>query len=93
LKSSVGGAVAENSSTPVEAPPTDARTQETRKSPILLRSQLHRNLNQLRRPTSKPEITQGESSSKNNSGGAMYFAALINKPIEEFRNMLFSSQQ
>ena len=42
---------------------------------------------------SKSEATQGESSRKNKSGGAMDIAALINNQMEEFRNMLLSSQQ
>ena len=88
----------------------NARTQETRKLPVLLRSQLYQNPNQLWRlklvnlklvnlklvskpVTSKPGTTQGENSSKNNSSGAMDFATLMNKQIEEFRNMMISNQQ
>lgn len=42
---------------------------------------------------SKPGISEGESSSKINSGRAMDFVALINKQTEKFKNMLFSTQQ
>ncbi|ORY22079.1 hypothetical protein LY90DRAFT_515705 [Neocallimastix californiae] len=45
---------------------------------------------------SKPEArkigtTRGESSNKNNNGGAVDFAAFLNKRIEEFRIMFFNT--
>ena len=42
---------------------------------------------------SRPGTNQGESSSKNVNAGAMDFAALLNKKMEEFKNMMISTQQ
>jgi len=42
---------------------------------------------------SKPKTAHGENSSNNNNRGAVDFSILINKQKEEFKNMMFSSQQ
>ena len=42
---------------------------------------------------SRPGTNQGESSSKNVNAGAMDFAALLSKQMEDFRNMIISTQQ
>jgi len=41
----------------------------------------------------KTETTQGENSNKNNNGGAVDFAAFLNKGMEEFRIMFVNTQQ
>jgi len=42
---------------------------------------------------SKPETTQGESSIKNNNIRAMEITALLNKQMEEFRNIMISTHK
>ena len=43
--------------------------------------------------TSKHESIHGESSTNNNNGGVANFTAFINKQMEEFKDMLLSSQK
>ena len=42
---------------------------------------------------SKSGTNQGESSNKGNNPGVVDFAALLNKQLEEFKNMMISTQQ
>ncbi|ORY08494.1 hypothetical protein LY90DRAFT_519023 [Neocallimastix californiae] len=104
LKSSVGSVTAENSFTPVEAPPArrqntgDKKTTSTPEKPAALKPKPAVAAETSKPEASKPEarkpgITQGESSNKNNNAGAMNFAALLSKQMEEFKNMMISTQQ
>jgi len=42
---------------------------------------------------SRPGTNPGESSSKNVNAGAMDFATLLSKQMEDFKNMILSTQQ
>jgi len=101
LKSSVGSMFAEIIPTPVEAPPawhqntgdkkttsTSEKTAASKPKPAAVREASKPEAN--KPEASKPRTTQGESSSKNNNVGAMDFAALLNKQMEEFRNIMIS---
>ncbi|ORY26738.1 hypothetical protein LY90DRAFT_513675 [Neocallimastix californiae] len=104
LKSSVGSVAAENSPTPVEAPPArrqntgDKKTTSTPEKPAASKPKPAAAAETSKPEASKPEAskpgaTQGESSSKSNNAGAMDFAALLSKQMEEFKNMMISTQQ
>ncbi|KAG4101170.1 hypothetical protein H8356DRAFT_1344539 [Neocallimastix lanati (nom. inval.)] len=81
LKYSIGSAVAEN---------RNKKTTITPEKPVASKP---KPASTHEYNASKPGISEGESSSKINSGRAMDFVALINKQTEKFKNMLFSTQQ
>ncbi|KAG4086748.1 hypothetical protein H8356DRAFT_961991, partial [Neocallimastix lanati (nom. inval.)] len=84
LKSSVGSIVANSSPTPAEAP--TARRQNTgSKKTIKIKPAVVP-------VTSKHESIHGESSTNNNNGGVTNLTAFINKHMEEFKDILLSSQ-
>ena len=104
LKSSVGSVAADNSPTPLEAPPArpqntgDKKATNTPEKPATQKPKpaaaAEISKSEASKPeASKPKATQGESSSKNNTAGAMDFAALLSKQMEEFKNMMISTQQ
>jgi len=99
LKSSVGSVVADNSPLPVEAPPArrqntgDKKTTNTPEKPAASKPKPAVAPETSKPEASKPGATQRESSSKSNNAGAMDFAALLSKQMEEFKNMMISTQQ
>ena len=104
LKSLVSSVVAKNSPTPVEAPPArrqnrgDKKSTNTPKKPTASKPKPYAASETSKPETSKSEssksgTTQGESSSKSNNVGAMDFAALLSKQMEEFKSMMISTQQ
>ncbi|ORY20200.1 hypothetical protein LY90DRAFT_634010 [Neocallimastix californiae] len=104
LKSSVGSVTAESSPTPVEAPPSrrqntgDKKMTSTPEKPAASKPKPAAAPEKSQPEASKPEASrpgtnQGESSSKNVNAGAMDFAALLSKQMEDFKNMIISTQQ
>ncbi|KAG4101176.1 hypothetical protein H8356DRAFT_933203 [Neocallimastix lanati (nom. inval.)] len=99
LKSSVGSVAAENSPTPVEAPPArrqntgNKKTSNTPEKPKPTAIPENSKPEASKPEDSKPGTTQGDSSSKSNNAGSMDFAALLSKQMEEFKNMMISKQQ
>jgi len=104
LKSSVGSVTAESSPTPVEAPPSrrqntrDKKVTSTPEKPAASKPKPAAAPEKSQPEASKPEASkpgtnQGESSSKNVNAGAMDFAALLSKQMEDFKNMMISTQQ
>jgi len=93
----MGSVAAENSPTPIEAPPARGQNtgyKKTTYTPEKLAAAAETSKYEASKPeASKPGATQGESSSKNNTAGAMVFAALLSKQMEEFKNMIISIQQ
>ena len=96
----VGSVSAENSPTPVEAPPTrrqntwDKKTINTPEKSAASKPKPATSKPEASKPeASKPGATQGESLSKSNNTGVMDFAALLSKQMEEFKNMMISTQQ
>jgi len=96
--------VAENSPTLVEAPPSrlqntgDKKTTSTPEKPAASKPK-PATAPETSKPeasipeASKPGTTQRESSSKSNNAGAMDFVALLSNQMEEFKNMMISTQQ
>jgi len=109
LKSSVGIVVAESSPTPVEAPPArrqntgDKKTTGNPEKPAASKpkpatapeaNKPEAGKSEARKyEASKPGTTQRESLSKSNNAGAIDFTALLSKQMEEFKNMMISTQQ
>ncbi|KAG4083478.1 hypothetical protein H8356DRAFT_1017464, partial [Neocallimastix lanati (nom. inval.)] len=104
LKSSVGSVTAESSPTPVDAPPSrrqntgDKKMTTTPEKPAASKPKPAAAPEKSQPEASKPEASrpgtnQGESSSKNVNAGAMDFAALLSKQMEDFKNMILSTQQ
>ncbi|ORY12056.1 hypothetical protein LY90DRAFT_637107 [Neocallimastix californiae] len=104
LKSSVGSVTAESSPTPVEPPPSrrqntgDKKMTSTPEKPAASKPKPAAAPEKSQPEASKPEASrpgtnQGESSSKNVNAGAMDFAALLSKQMEDFKNMIISTQQ
>ncbi|KAG4097752.1 hypothetical protein H8356DRAFT_1275048 [Neocallimastix lanati (nom. inval.)] len=104
LKSSVGSVTAESSPTPVDAPPSrrqntgDKKMTTTPEKPAVSKPKPavapEKSQPEASKPeASKPGTNQGESSSKNVNAGAMDFAALLSKQMEDFKNMIISTQQ
>ncbi|KAG4100932.1 hypothetical protein H8356DRAFT_1034704 [Neocallimastix lanati (nom. inval.)] len=104
LKSSVGSVTADSSPTPVEAPPSrrqntgDKKMTTTPEKPAASKPKPAAAPEKSQPEASKPEASrpgtnQGESSSKNVNAGAMDFAALLSKQMEDFKNMIISTQQ
>ncbi|KAG4094851.1 hypothetical protein H8356DRAFT_997862, partial [Neocallimastix lanati (nom. inval.)] len=104
LKSSVGSVTAESSPTPVEAPPSrrqntgDKKMTTTPEKPAATKPKPavapEKSQPEASKPeASRPETNQGESSSKNVNAGVMDFAALLSKQMEDFKNMIISTQQ
>ncbi|KAG4094405.1 hypothetical protein H8356DRAFT_881496, partial [Neocallimastix lanati (nom. inval.)] len=104
LKSSVGSVTAESSPTPAEAPPSRRRNTGDKKMTTTPEKSAvskpkpavapEKSQPEASKPeASRPETNQGESSSKNVNAGAMDFAALLSKQMEDFKNMIISTQQ
>ncbi|KAG4101390.1 hypothetical protein H8356DRAFT_932983 [Neocallimastix lanati (nom. inval.)] len=104
LKSSVGSVAAKSGPTPVEAPPSrrqntgDKKTTSTPEKPAVSKPKPAAAPEKSQPEASKPEASkpgtnQGESSSKNVNARAMDFAALLSKQMEDFKNMMISTQQ
>ncbi|ORY21669.1 hypothetical protein LY90DRAFT_515973 [Neocallimastix californiae] len=103
-KCSVGSVTAESSPTPVDAPPSrrqntgDKKMTTTPEKPAASKPKPAAAPEKSQPEASKPEASrpgtnQGESSSKYTNAGAMDFAALLSKQMEDFRNMILSTQQ
>jgi len=93
FKRSMGSVVAENSPTPVEAPPAqrqntgDKKTTSTPEKPAASKPKPatapETSKTKANKPeASKPGTIQGESSSKSNNAWAMDFVALLSKQME-----------
>jgi len=109
LKSSVSSVVAENSPTPAKASQAwrqntgDKKTTTTPEKPAASKPKPagapEASKPESAKPeankseTSKPETTQGESLIKNNNFKAIDFTALLNKQMEEFRNIMISTHK
>ncbi|KAG4100308.1 hypothetical protein H8356DRAFT_1346279 [Neocallimastix lanati (nom. inval.)] len=91
-KTTRSGSLKKNSSTPVEAPPARRQNTGDKKTTNTPEKLAASKPKPAAAPeTSKPETR--ESSSKSNNAGAMDFAALLSKQMDEFMNMMISTQQ
>ena len=109
LKSSIGSVDTENSYTPAEAPPTRLQNTGQKKitttpqklaasnpklaaAPEASKLEVTK-LKVSKTKASKPGTIKGQNWSKKNCGGAMDFDALMNKQMEQFRNIMIISPQ